>query len=172
MLAHANCLSSEGYKVEFIGFNEGSNLPSHILNDSNITIHFLPSFHIKDLNKYFHFLFSPIKVFLQFFSLLLLFFFKNMRYSEFLLVQNPPALPTLLNAYILCWLSGCKLIIDWHNFGYTILALKHGENSFIVKVYKYLETTFGRKADLHFCVSNAMKKVLIEDTELGILVES
>ena len=40
------------------------------------------------------------------------------------LVQNPPSIPTLLVARALTWLSdGAALVIDWHNFGYTVSAL-------------------------------------------------
>jgi beta-1,4-mannosyltransferase len=31
-------------------------------------------------------------------------------------------------------ISRCKLVIDWHNFGYSILALSQGKNSHLVKI--------------------------------------
>ena len=42
------------------------------------------------------------------------------------LVQNPPAIPTLGLCVMVCWWHGAKLVIDWHNFGYTIMSLTMG----------------------------------------------
>lgn len=42
------------------------------------------------------------------------------------LVQNPPAIPTLVLCVMVCWWHGAKLVIDWHNFGYTIMSLTMG----------------------------------------------
>lgn len=42
------------------------------------------------------------------------------------LVQNPPAIPTLIICIIACWWHDAKLVIDWHNFGYTIMSMTMG----------------------------------------------
>ena len=42
------------------------------------------------------------------------------------LVQNPPAIPTLFLCVLACWWHKAKLVIDWHNFGYTLMALSMG----------------------------------------------
>ena len=39
------------------------------------------------------------------------------------LVQNPPAIPTLMLCVVSCWWHGAKLVVDWHNFGYTIMGM-------------------------------------------------
>src|SRR5262249_56551925 len=43
---------------------------------------------------------------------------------DVILVQNPPAIPTLLVALVIAHLRAAKLVVDWHNFGYTMLALR------------------------------------------------
>lgn len=39
------------------------------------------------------------------------------------LVQTPPAIPTLALCSFACWWYGAILVVDWHNFGYSIMAL-------------------------------------------------
>ena len=51
--------------------------------------------------------------------------------SEWMLVQNPPSIPTLIIAIIVCRLRGSKLVIDWHNTGCSILALKLGGDGLV-----------------------------------------
>jgi len=79
------------------------------------------------------------------------------------LVQNPPSLPTLPLAWLAARLRGARIIVDWHNFGYSMLALRLGERHVGVRVAKAIERFFGRRADAHFCVSKAMQKALEDD---------
>lgn len=44
-------------------------------------------------------------------------------------------------------------MVDWHNYGFSILALN--SSSFLVKIYKWMETKYGSKADFHLCVTQA-----------------
>ncbi|PGH23558.1 hypothetical protein AJ80_02338 [Polytolypa hystricis UAMH7299] len=85
------------------------------------------------------------------------------RPAEWMLVQNPPAAPTLAIAKLACVLRNTRLVIDWHNFGYSILALKLGISHPMVKLMKWHELSFCRHANAHFCVSNAMARQLRED---------
>jgi beta-1,4-mannosyltransferase len=39
--------------------------------------------------------------------------------------------------WIVCLLRGSKLVIDWHNYGYTILGLTLGEQHFLVQISKW-----------------------------------
>ncbi|KAG2482357.1 hypothetical protein HYH03_018707 [Edaphochlamys debaryana] len=74
-----------------------------------------------------------------------------------ILLQNPPAIPTM----VVCWLAsrrhGAKLVIDWHNYGYTILALTQGPRHPLVRMARSYERFWGRKGQGHFCVTKAMK---------------
>lgn len=83
------------------------------------------------------------------------------------MIQNPPSIPTLALAQLICWITGAKLIIDWHNTGYSILAMRVGQGSVLVKVAKWFERRFGRKAWAHLFVTRAMEEFLVK--EWGLL---
>jgi len=101
-----------------------------------------------------------------------------------MLVQSPPALPTLGIAWLAAKYHGASLIIDWHNLGFTILAESHNvelthsseglmiscaaESSSslvkrsLVELYRKLELRLGKLADAHLCVSASMQQWLEE----------
>ena len=76
--------------------------------------------------------------------------------TKFMLVQNPPAVPTLAVAYFISSFRNTRLIIDWHNFGYSILGLRLGPTHPLVRLSAWYEGTFAKGATSHFAVSNAM----------------
>nr|CAB3221163.1 chitobiosyldiphosphodolichol beta-mannosyltransferase-like [Phallusia mammillata] len=80
--------------------------------------------------------------------------------SEFILVQNPPCIPTLAVCLIMSVFNGSKLVIDWHNYGYSILALSLNKNHLLVKIAKWYEEIFGQLSSGNLCVTNAMKNDL------------
>lgn len=80
--------------------------------------------------------------------------------ANIFICQNPPSIPTLALAQILCFLRNTRLIIDWHNFGYTVLALKLGSSHPLVKVSRWYEMLFAQCATIHLTVTNAMAGVL------------
>jgi beta-1,4-mannosyltransferase len=80
-----------------------------------------------------------------------------------MLVQNPPSIPTLAIAGVVCFLRKTELVIDWHNFGYSILALKLGNSHPLVRISEWYEKVFARAATHHFTVTNAMARVLRDD---------
>ena len=53
------------------------------------------------------------------------------------LLQNPPAIPSLPVAVLVCRLRSSKLVVDWHNYGYTILALTIGPAHPLVSLAKW-----------------------------------
>ncbi|XP_010642443.1 chitobiosyldiphosphodolichol beta-mannosyltransferase isoform X2 [Fukomys damarensis] len=83
--------------------------------------------------------------------------------AAYIFLQNPPGLPSIS----VCWLVGClcgsKLVIDWHNYGYSIMALVHGATHPIVLLAKWYEKFFGRLSHLNLCVTNAMREDLAKN---------
>lgn len=105
------------------------------------------------------------------------------------LSQNPPGLPSIAVTWLASRLIGAQFVIDWHNYGYSIMALSHGEKHPIVRVAKWYwklltgnlhsltndivsfiniiytfftryEKFFGRFADHNLCVTSAMRRDL------------
>lgn len=77
-------------------------------------------------------------------------------------MQNPPCIPLLLVLVILkvTGLSKSKLIIDWHNYGYSIMKVNR-VNKALVFLGKVYEMRLGKFADHNLCVSDAMRTNLI-----------
>lgn len=78
-------------------------------------------------------------------------------------MQIPPSIPTLLVAKAVCFLRGTHLIIDWHNFGDSILALRLGRSHLLVRISRWYEKSFSHFAAAHFTVTKAMARVLKRD---------
>lgn len=105
---------------------------------------------------------GPLKVLWQIWSL-----FWALAYgtqpARWLLVQNPPSIPTLVIALIVSVLRNTHLMIDWHNYGWTILAGTRGSNHPFVKISKAYECVLGQVAPTaNITVTHAMKRQLAE----------
>ncbi len=73
----------------------------------------------------------------------------------------------MLICYLYCKLKKVTFIIDWHNYGYTILKVNN-RNKLIVKIGYLYEKYLSKKSDLNFCVSQAEKR----DLKKQFLIES
>lgn len=82
------------------------------------------------------------------------------RPARWLLVQNPPSIPTLAVAALVAALRGTRLLIDWHNYGWSILAGTRGPRHPFVGVAKSYEAVLGRLGDAHLAVTAAMARQL------------
>ena len=72
------------------------------------------------------------------------------------------SIPTLFVVWLVCRLRGSRFVIDWHNFGYTVLSHSRGTRDPLVFISKFYERFFSALADDHFCVTNAMRLWLSE----------
>eukprot|EP00401_Gymnodinium_catenatum_P027983 CAMPEP_0117512852 /NCGR_PEP_ID=MMETSP0784-20121206/29247_1 /TAXON_ID=39447 /ORGANISM="" /LENGTH=453 /DNA_ID=CAMNT_0005308589 /DNA_START=101 /DNA_END=1459 /DNA_ORIENTATION=+ len=83
---------------------------------------------------------------------------------DVLLVQNPPCIPTLLVALLVSCVRRCRVVVDWHNFGYTLLALRFasGRRHPLVRFAKLYERVCGRLCHGGLCVTKAMQGWLLE----------
>lgn len=107
-------------------------------------------------------LIGPLKVFFQLWTLFIALGYRT-KPARWLLVQNPPSIPTLFIALIVCFIRNTHLLIDWHNYGWTILAGTKGPNHPLVRIAKVYECIFGRWAPTaNFTVTHAMARQLKE----------
>eukprot|EP00842_Homolaphlyctis_polyrhiza_P005875 jgi/Hompol1/6289/HPOL_002238-RA len=150
MQNHALALAAAGFAVELVGFVLSPPLPALVASPA-IRIVALPApVRISTASKLLFIIHGLARSLSQIFSLLFTLLF-SIRRPSFLLIQNPPAIPTLLVAQVVSFLLGSRLIIDWHNFGFSLMPKFH------------YEMTFGKRAYLHLCVTNAMATELREN---------
>jgi beta-1,4-mannosyltransferase len=79
---------------------------------------------------------------------------------DVLLVQNPPAAPTMAVAWLVARLRGARLVVDWHNLSHSVLAVPLGEHHRAVRSLTRAERRWGRRADAHITVSQALSEWL------------
>ncbi|XP_025203427.1 chitobiosyldiphosphodolichol beta-mannosyltransferase [Melanaphis sacchari] len=156
MQYHAQSLIRQGFNVDIVGYTD-----SPVLDDlkENATIIGVrkPFPFDKYVPRLIAFLFKVVWQTLTLFWAILV-----KRKSDIVLVQNPPAIPTLAVCWFYCLLVNAKFIIDWHNYAYSILALTLGSNAPLVKLSLLYEHFFGKLADSNLCVTKAMKEDLHE----------
>ncbi|KAH8900276.1 hypothetical protein GQ53DRAFT_214539 [Thozetella sp. PMI_491] len=157
MTYHALSIANHGGKVDLIGYLESSPHPD-VVQNPRISIVPLPT-PAKRPGFLPFILYAPIKVVLQVGQLLWVLCYAT-KPAQWLLVQNPPTIPTLAIAALVCRLRGTKLIIDWHNYGWTILAGTRGAKHPLVGVSKLFEVYFGRLGHTNLTVTHAMARQL------------
>ncbi|CAI4055468.1 hypothetical protein SKDZ_02G2160 [Saccharomyces kudriavzevii ZP591] len=160
---HAISFSRLGWQVELCGYVDDT-LPRSISGDPNITVH-----HVSNLNRKegdVSVLFMVKKVLFQVLSIFKLLW--ELRGSDYILIQNPPSIPILPIA-VFYKLTGCKMIIDWHNLAYSILQLKFKGNFYhpLVLISYMVEMIFSNFADYNLTVTEAMRKYLIQSFHLN-----
>lgn len=157
MQMHALSLARSGFDVDLIGYNS-SRPYEEVASNRNIRLCGMsesPDFH-RIMPRIVAW---GLRVLWQMVSLLLCLVTRSA--ADVILVQNPPSVPSLPICWLVARIRGSKLVIDWHNYGYTILRLQYsGEFSLAVKVYKFIERRFGSLADDHFCVTKALQSDL------------
>ncbi|KAK8227564.1 beta-1,4-mannosyltransferase [Phyllosticta capitalensis] len=163
MQYHAMSLARHGYTVDIIGYKESDIHPA-LDSDSKVHIVPIPPWPRKwqtDDRKLFV-LMAPLKVIWQTWGLFAAMSYKTSP-SRFVLVQNPPSIPTLLIARVACILRNTTFCIDWHNFGHSILALKLGPSHPLVRISHFYEYFVTKDAPINFTVTAAMARVLREN---------
>ncbi|KAM9844274.1 chitobiosyldiphosphodolichol beta-mannosyltransferase [Aulostomus maculatus] len=156
MQYHALSLSRHGYHVTFVGFLD-SRPHQDVLRDERISIVSLAE--VKRVLVGPKVLTYAMKVAVQVLQLLHLLL--TMKLQSHLLMQNPPGLPGIAVAWLVSVLRGSSLVIDWHNYGYTIMALSLGPTHVLVRLARWYEHFFGPLATHNLCVTNAMRGDLL-----------
>ena len=179
MQYHAHSLARNGFFVDVVAYgSEKDSMNSKLFGGEEIT-KFISFHYLSDVrfqvngNKAIFMIKALVKISLQ-----VLILFRCLLISvpspTHYLVQNPPAIPSLFVLCVAKMFRGGKIIIDWHNYGFTILNMKFQTKiesdtrpaNFIVSLARAYENFFGRFSSGNFSVTEAMKDDL--DKNWGI----
>nr|GMD34984.1 UDP-glycosyltransferase TURAN [Ipomoea batatas] len=171
MQYHALSLARQAHlEVDIVAYG-GSEPHSAVLEHPSIHIHRMkqwPSIPqtLPKILRPFMLMLKPLVQFLMLFWYLCV----KIPAPDVFIVQNPPSVPTLVAVKWASWIRRSAFIIDWHNFGYTLLALSLGRNSRFVTVYHWIEKHYGRMAHGSLCVTKAMQHELAQNWGINATV--
>jgi len=154
MLAHAAALLRAGHEVHLVGGTRTPLLPA-LQRESRLTVHPLAMGNTGrgvGLAAAFATGARGIRLGWSLARVLL----RDTPPPDVVLLQSPPALPSLPVALAIARLRGARLIVDWHNLGWTMLALRFAPSHPLVGLARWAEGFFGRRADGHIAVSHRL----------------
>ncbi len=143
MANHARALRARGWSVTIAGYGENP-LPPDLVTDPGVRVVELDA----DGGQYWRVLWRLVV---------------ELRREQWtaILVQNPPGFPALF----ILWLAGprgARRILDWHNTGSSLLALRRTRRRHAAGLYGWFERRFARIADEHWAVSAALAQKLTD----------
>src|SRR6202171_4115860 len=142
MRYHAQALASNGVDVDLIGL-EGTPLPRRIRGGLTGSSYAVAG------------LFDAARVSFRLWRTL-----KKLRRPDLVLVQNPPAFPTLAVSWFSLRHRGVRFVVDWHNLGYTLLQLRLGRLHPAVRLARWFERRDARRVEANLCVSRGLAAFL------------
>ncbi|CAL1291305.1 unnamed protein product [Larinioides sclopetarius] len=162
MQYHTLSLSKNNFQVDVVAY-KGAEPLEQITQNDKIHIHYM-----KDVPKFLTSLPRLMQYVLKTFwqSFFLFWTLLSIQKVDGILLQNPPSIPTLPICWFVSWIKNSFLFVDFHNYGYTILALASGRQSLLVRIAEWCEKYFSRKANKSICVTKAMKDDLSENWNL------
>jgi beta-1,4-mannosyltransferase len=75
---------------------------------------------------------------------------------DLVLIQNPPAFPSLAVAWYALHRKTARFVVDWHNVGFTMLRQRLGRWHPAVRLARWYERRDARLVDANLCVSRGM----------------
>jgi beta-1,4-mannosyltransferase len=127
-----------------------------VVHHERIRLRMIETLEIPKLFNVLFFTRAVYKTLVQYWILLTILLFKIPR-PTYILCQNPPAIPLMAVAMVVSLFRRSKVVIDWHNYGYTWLKVNRPGSNLLVNLYHIYERFFGKLAHHHLCVSNAMQ---------------
>jgi beta-1,4-mannosyltransferase len=157
MQNHICSLAQQGLQVDVIGYS-GSAPLSSLLESTQVRFHYLPIPKKLNASSRIRYLLGALnRVITQ--TLSIVYILLVIPKPRFMVIQNPPAIPTLAIFQAVAFIRGIHLVIDWHNFGFSIMAIS-GVSQKVVEFATMYEKWFGRHASLHITVTRAMKETI------------
>ncbi len=160
MQYHAHALAAHGVDVDLVGF-EGTPLPRAITEERRIAIHRVRPSTLRarkwggGIGYTTVGLLDAARLSVRLWRTL-----KKLPPPDLVLVQNPPAFPTLVVAWFSLRRTGARFVIDWHNLGYTLLRMRLGRWHPAVRLARWFERRDGRRVDANLCVSRGLAAFL------------
>jgi beta-1,4-mannosyltransferase len=160
MRYHAQALAANGVDVDLVGL-EGTPLPRAVTDEPRITVHRIAPPRLRTRrglsgSSYaMAGLLDAARVSFRLWRTL-----KRLERPDLVLVQNPPAFPTLAVAWFSLRRRGVRFVIDWHNIGYTLLQLHLGQWHPAVRFARWFERRDARRADANLAVSRGLAAFL------------
>jgi beta-1,4-mannosyltransferase len=160
MRYHAQALAANGVEVDLVGL-EGTPLPRAITDEPRIAVHRItpPRLRIRAEQTGSSYavagLLDAARVSFSLWRTL-----KRLRRPDLVLVQNPPAFPTLVVTWFSLRHRGVRFVIDWHNLGYTLLQLHLGQWHPAVRMARWFERRDARRVDANLAVSRGLAAYL------------
>ena len=160
MLYHAQALAANGLDVDLVGF-EGTPLPKAVADDLRIKVRRLNPATLRlrrgvsGSTYAVAGLVDAARLSLRLWRTL-----RTLRRPDLVLIQNPPAFPTVAVAWFSLRRRGVRFVIDWHNLGYTLLSLRLGQWHPAVRLARWLERRDARRVEANLCVSRGLAAFL------------
>jgi len=162
MQYHAQALATDGVDVDLVGL-EGTPLPKRLTEHPRVTVHRMKGPRLKmkirqSLTGSGYAavgLFDALRLGVQLWRTL-----RRLKRPDVVLVQNPPAFPTLAVTWFSLHGRGVRFVIDWHNLGYTFLRLRLGQWHPAVRLARWFERRDARRVDANLCVSRGLAAFL------------
>jgi beta-1,4-mannosyltransferase len=160
MLYHARALAASGVDVDLVGF-EGTLLPKAITAEPRINIHRLNPATLRLRGGFTGStyavagLFDALRLSIRLWGTL-----RKLQRPQLVLVQNPPAFPTLVVTWMALRRQGVRFVIDWHNLGYTLLRVRLGQWHPAVRLARWFERRDARRVDANLTVSRGLAAFL------------
>ncbi|OAQ86757.1 hypothetical protein PCL_12862 [Purpureocillium lilacinum] len=159
MQYHAISVAKHGRQVDIVGYKETARHPD-LIGNPRVTMYALsPTPEWIAWGTLPFFINLPAKVIQQFWTL-----FYTLMYAappaRWIIIQNPPSIPTFHVALLVALIRGSKIVVDWHNYGYSILGQKRFLGP-LVPIYRWYEMGLGRfLGNANLAVTDAMTRQL------------
>jgi beta-1,4-mannosyltransferase len=160
MRYHAHALAAHGVDVDLVGL-EGTPLPRAITDEPRIRVHRItpPGLRrrggLTGSTYAMAGLFDAMQVSFRLWRTL-----SKLQRPDLVLVQNPPAFPTLAVSWFSLRHRGVRFVVDWHNLGYTLLQLRLGRWHPAVRLARWIERRDARRVDANLAVSRGLATFL------------
>jgi beta-1,4-mannosyltransferase len=160
MLYHARALAANGVDVDLVGF-EGTPLPKAIAEDPRIAVRRLNPATLRLRGNFSGATYAVAGLLdAARLSLRLWRTLRRLQKPDLVLIQNPPAFPTLFVTWFSLRRRGVRFVVDWHNLGYTLLRLRLGRWHPAVRLARWMERRDARRVDANLCVSRSLAAFL------------